>query len=77
MTKVQYGKSTVPFLTGLAKKFVDMSSDLKEQQWFPQHLSLAVVKENTASILACAQAWSDFDCPKCTDWYGIGPTTIT
>jgi len=56
VTKVQYGKSTVPFLTGLAKKFVDMSNDLKERQWFPQHLSLAVVKENTASILACVQA---------------------
>ena len=50
-----YGKSTVPFLSGLVKKLVDVSGDPKECQWLHQRLSLAVVKGNTASILACVR----------------------
>ena len=36
-----YGKSTVPALSCLAKKLIDMSSDPRERQWLHQHLSLA------------------------------------
>jgi len=50
-----YGKSTAPFLSCFAKKFVDISGDPREGQWLHQRLSLAVVRENTASILACVQ----------------------
>ena len=42
-----YGKSTDPFLSCLAKKLVDISSDPTEQQWFHQRLSLAVVRGKT------------------------------
>ena len=60
-----YGKSTAPFLSYLAKKIVDISGDPRERQWLHQCLSLAVVRENTASILACVQAWSDLSHPQC------------
>jgi len=50
-----YGKSTAPVLSCLAKKLVDISSDSREDQWPHQRLSLAVVRGNTASILACVQ----------------------
>jgi len=50
-----YGKSTAPFLSGLAKRLVDVSGDPGECQWLHQHLSLAVVKGNAASILACVR----------------------
>jgi len=50
-----YGKSTAPFLSCLAKKLVDISGNLRERQWLHQCLSLAVVRGNTASILACVQ----------------------
>ena len=50
-----YGKSTAPFLSGLAKKLVDVSGDPRECQWLHQRLSLAVVRGNAASILACVQ----------------------
>jgi len=50
-----YGKSTAPFLSCLAKKLVDISGDPKEVQWLHQRLSLAVVRGNTASLLACVQ----------------------
>jgi len=43
------------FLSCLAKKLVDMSGEPRERQWFQQHLSLAVVRDNAASILACVQ----------------------
>jgi len=39
----------LPFLSGLAKK-LDVSSDPKKHRWLQQHLSLAVVRENAASI---------------------------
>jgi len=55
-----YGKSTAPFLSGLAKKLVDASGDPRERQWLHQHLSLAVVRGIAASILACVQVWSNF-----------------
>jgi len=45
-----YGKSTAPFLSGLAKKLVDVSDDPRECQWLQQHLSLDVVREDAASI---------------------------
>ena len=49
-----YGKSTAPFLSGHAKKLVDVSGDPgRECQWLHQRLSLAVVRGNAASILAC------------------------
>jgi len=54
-----YGKSTAPFLSGLAKKLADVSGDPRERQWLHQHLSLAVVRGNAASTLACVQVWSD------------------
>ena len=50
-----YGKSTSPFLSCLAKKLFDISGDPREQQWLHQHLSLAVVRGDTASILAYVQ----------------------
>ena len=50
-----YGKSTTPFLSGLAKKHVDVSGDPRECQWLQQRLSLAVVRGNAASILACVR----------------------
>ena len=50
-----YGKSTAPFLSGLTKKFVDVSGDPRECQWLHQRLSLAVVRGNAASILACVR----------------------
>jgi len=50
-----YGKSTAPFMSGLANKLVDMSGDPSDRQWFHQRLSLAVVRGNAASILACVQ----------------------
>ena len=42
-----------------------MSGDPREQQWFQQHLSRAVVRGKTASTLACVQVWSDFSNPQC------------
>jgi len=48
-----YGKSTAPFSSGLTKKLVDVSGDPRECQWLHQRLSLAVVRGNGASILAC------------------------
>ena len=45
----------LPVLSCLAKKLVDISGDPRERQWFHQRLSLAVVRENTTSILACVQ----------------------
>ena len=50
-----YGKSTVPFLSGLSNKLVDVSGDPRECQWLHQCLSLAVARGNAASILACVQ----------------------
>jgi len=44
-----YGKFTAPFLSCLAKKLVDMSGDFRERQYLDQCLSLAVVRDNTAS----------------------------
>ena len=44
-----------PLLNGLAKKLVDVSGDPRECQWLHQRLSLAVVRGNAASILACVQ----------------------
>jgi len=58
-----------PCLSGLAKKVVDMCGDLREWQWTHQHLSLAVVKGNTASILACVHVWSNFSYSQCTNQY--------
>ena len=49
-----YGKSTAPFLSGLAKK-LDVSGDPRECQWLHQRLSLAVVRGNAASILTCVR----------------------
>jgi len=57
-----YGKSTAPFLSGLAKKLVDVSGDSRECQWLHKGLSLAVVRANAASILAYVQVWSDIIC---------------
>ena len=37
----------------------------RERQWLHQRLSLAVVRGNTASILACVQVWSDFSHLQC------------
>ena len=51
-----YGKSVALFLNCLAKKLVDISGDPRERQWLHQRLSLAVVRGNTTSILACVQA---------------------
>ena len=48
-----YGKSTAPVLNCLAKKLVDIAGDPREQQWLRQHLSLAMVRGNTASIGLC------------------------
>ena len=39
-----------PFLSGLSKKLVDVSGDPREHQWLHQRLSVAVAKENAASI---------------------------
>jgi len=50
-----YGKSTAPFLSCSPKKLVDISGNPRERQWLHQRLSLAVVKGNAASILACVQ----------------------
>ena len=50
-----YGKSTVPFLSGLTKKLVDVCGDPRERQWLHQRLSLAVARGNAASILTCVQ----------------------
>ena len=52
-------------LSCLAKKLVGISGDPREGQWLHQRLSLAVVRGNTASILACVQVWSDFSHPQC------------
>ena len=49
-----YGKSTAPFLSGLTKK-LDESGDPREHQWLHQHLSLAMVRGNASSLLACVQ----------------------
>jgi len=50
-----YVISTAPFLSGLSKKLVDVSGDSRERQRLHQRLSLAVVRGNAASILACVQ----------------------
>ena len=73
-----YGKSTAPFLSGLAKKLVDASGVPREHQWLHQDLSLAVVRRNAASILACVQAWFNLTCSfsscfKCTDHHRCLP----
>ena len=62
---VYNGKPTAPFLSCLAKKLVDISGDPRERQWLHQCLSLAVVRGNAASTLACVQVWSDFSHPYC------------
>ena len=43
-----YGKSTAPFLSGLAKKLVGVSVGPRERQWLHQRLSLAVAKRKAA-----------------------------
>jgi len=43
------------FLSWLAKKLVGISADSRDRQWLHQRPSLAVVRGNTASILACVQ----------------------
>jgi len=48
-----YGKSIAPFLSGILKKLVDVSSDPRERQCLHQCLSLAVARGNAGSILAC------------------------
>jgi len=50
-----YGKSTAPFLSCLVNKLDDISGNPRKRQWLHQRLSLAVVRGNTASILACVQ----------------------
>jgi len=45
-----------------SQKLVDMSGDPRERQWLHQGLSLAVVRGNAASILACVQVWADIIC---------------
>ena len=45
----------LPVLSCLAKKLVDISGDPRERQWLHEHLSLAVVRGNTTSILVCVQ----------------------
>ena len=45
-----YGKSTAPFMSGLAKKLFDVSGDPRECQWLHQRLSLAVVRGYAANI---------------------------
>ena len=60
-----HDKSTAPFLSCFAKKLVDISGNPRERQWLHQRLSLAVIRGNTASILACVQVWSDFSHPQC------------
>jgi len=64
-TTCAYGKSTAPFLSCLGKKLVYISGNPREQQWRHQRLSLAVIRGNTASILAGVQVWSDFSHPQC------------
>ena len=54
-----------PFLCCLAKKLIGISGDHREGQWLHQRLYLAVVRENTASILAWVQVWYDFSHPQC------------
>ena len=41
------------------------NTNMLVQQWLHQRLSLAVVRGNPASILACVQVWSDFSHPRC------------
>ena len=53
--------ANLPVLSCLAKKLVDISGDPREHQ----HLSLAVVRGNTTSILAYVQVLSDFSHPQC------------
>jgi len=53
---------TPPFLSCLTKKLVNMSGDPRESQWLQQRLSLAVIRGNTARILACVQLCSDLIC---------------
>jgi len=53
-----------PFLE-LSRKELDISGNPRERQWLHQRLSLAVVRGNIASILACVQVWSDFSHPQC------------
>jgi len=50
-----YGKSTASFLSSLTKKLGDASRAPRECQWLYQRLSLAMVRGNAASILACVQ----------------------
>jgi len=68
--------SQAPVLNSFAKKLVDTSGDPRELQWCYQHLSLAVVWENAASMLACMQLKSDFSCSQCTNQYFCLPLAI-
>ena len=56
---------TLVFLSCLEKKLVDISGALRERQWLHQLLSLAVIRGNIASILACVQVWSHFSHLQC------------
>ena len=67
-----------PILSGLTKKLVDASGDPRERQWLHQCLSLAMVRGNAASILACVQVWSYVTCSFssciwCTDLHHCPP----
>ena len=62
-----------PFLSCLARKLVDMSGDPREWQLFHQGLPLAVLRWNAASILACAQVWSDCSYSQRTKQYYCPP----
>jgi len=53
-------KSTTPFLSGVAKKLVNMSGDPSECQWLHQHLPLDVVR---GMLLAY---WPVFDLILCS-----------
>jgi len=50
-----------------------MSGDSREQQWFYQPQSLAVIRWNTVSILVTVQGWSDFSCSQCAVQYYYPP----
>ena len=49
-----YGPLTTSFLSTLSKKLAEGAGDSREGLWFRQRLSLAIVRGNAASVLACS-----------------------
>ena len=50
-----YGKSTAKFIAELGRRITARTGEKRETEWLRQRLSIAIIRGNTASILATVQ----------------------